>query len=240
MRTGSSPEALFADRLRDEPSSPLVTFYDDATGERAELSAKSLGNWVAKTHFLLLDELGLSVGDRAFVAMGTHWLTAPILFGCWSAGLEVVSAPQDARVAFGEADLLAGLALRGVDEVFAVSMLSMARSSTPPAGMQDFAAAVRPQPDAWATVRSQAVPADPGLDGMSRSDLAAAAVEAAATLGLDGGGRLLWTAATAGPQDWIASLLAPLTVAGSTVLVRNPDPGATDRRAASERVTVTV
>ncbi len=49
--------------LAERPGDPLVTFYNDATGERIELSAKSLANWVAKTHFLLLDELGLGPGD---------------------------------------------------------------------------------------------------------------------------------------------------------------------------------
>ena len=32
---------------------PLVTFYDDATGERTELSGITVGNWVAKTGNLL-------------------------------------------------------------------------------------------------------------------------------------------------------------------------------------------
>ena len=93
------PEQQFAARLAADPGSPLVTFYDDATGERAELSAKSLGNWVAKTHFLLMDELGAAVGDRAFARLPVHWLAAPILLGCWYAGLEVVTDPAAATVA---------------------------------------------------------------------------------------------------------------------------------------------
>ena len=80
-------EALFATLLAEQPSRPFVTFYDDATGERVELSARSLANWVAKTHFLLLDELGLGVGDTALVALPADWITVPILLGCWSAGL---------------------------------------------------------------------------------------------------------------------------------------------------------
>src|SRR6185312_10821733 len=83
----TSPEALFDRLLRTDPTVPLLTFYDDSTGERAELSAKSLGNWVAKTHFLLLDELGLGVGEQAAVRLPVHWLAAPILLGSWFAGL---------------------------------------------------------------------------------------------------------------------------------------------------------
>src|SRR4051812_48467611 len=69
---GPSPEALFDARLKNDPGSPLVTFYDDATGERAELSAKSLGNWVAKTYSLLSDSLGLGPGDTAQLRLPVH------------------------------------------------------------------------------------------------------------------------------------------------------------------------
>ena len=61
----SSPEQLFGDLLATAPSQPFVTYYDEATGERSELSVKSLANWVAKTHHLLATELGLGAGDHA-------------------------------------------------------------------------------------------------------------------------------------------------------------------------------
>jgi uncharacterized protein (TIGR03089 family) len=232
-----TPESLFAARLAADPGRPLVTFYDDATGERAELSAKSLANWVAKTHFLLMDELGLGVGSSAYLRLPVHWLAAPVLFGCWFAGIEVVSDPRVAQVAFGDADSLASSDLGTVDEVFAVSLLSMARSAEPPAGMRDYAAAVRPQPDSWPTVRPQASATDPALNGQSRTELVVAAREAADRIGLASGGRLLWTSAWAGPQDWVAALLAPLAVGGSVVLVRNADAAQTERHAVSEGAT---
>lgn len=47
-----------------DPAAPLVTFYDDATGERVELSARTFDNWVAKTANLLQDELNAGPGDR--------------------------------------------------------------------------------------------------------------------------------------------------------------------------------
>ena len=96
-----TPEGLFSARLAADAAAPLVTFYDDATGERAELSARSLANWVAKTHFLLVDELGLGVGDRAVIALPVHWLAFPVLLGCWFAGLEVAAAVE-ATVAAGD------------------------------------------------------------------------------------------------------------------------------------------
>jgi uncharacterized protein (TIGR03089 family) len=242
MSSIPGPEQLFADRLAADPGGPLVTFYDDASGERAELSAKSLANWIAKTHFLLVDELGAAPGDRAFVRLPVHWLAAPILLGCWYAGLEVVTDPAAASIAFGDADSLlqalpAPLADR-LDGAFAVSLLSMARPSTPPPGMADYATSVRPMPDSWATVRAQAGPDVAALAGRSRAELAAAAHQAAAELGLAAGGRLLWTAPWTGAEDWIASLLAPLAVGGSVVLVRDPDQALAASRAETERVTV--
>ncbi len=236
----AGPEQLFAARLAADPSGPLVTFYDDATGERAELSARSLANWVAKTHFLLLDELGAAPGDRAFVRLPVHWLAAPILLGCWYAGLQVVTDPADASVAFGDADsLLAALPNpQRLDGAFAVSLLSMARPSTPPPGMADYASSVRPMPDAWREVRAQAGPDDPALAGRTRAELAEASRQAADELGLAPGGRLLWSAPWPEPADWIAALLAPLAVGGSVVLVRHPDPARAATRAAAEQVSI--
>ena len=73
--------------LAAQPSRPFVTYYDEATGERAELSARSLANWVAKTHHLLGDELGLGVGDLALIVLPAHWISVPAVLGCLTAGL---------------------------------------------------------------------------------------------------------------------------------------------------------
>ena len=35
--------------LAANPAGPRITFYDDATGERIELSSVTLANWAAKT-----------------------------------------------------------------------------------------------------------------------------------------------------------------------------------------------
>ena len=49
------PAALLATARDRDPARPLVTHYDDSTGERVELSATTLDNWVAKTANLLQD-----------------------------------------------------------------------------------------------------------------------------------------------------------------------------------------
>ncbi|BEL40302.1 hypothetical protein Isolate57625_36570 [Mycobacteroides abscessus subsp. abscessus] len=44
--------------------SPRITYYDDATGERIELSTVTLANWAAKTANMLRDEFGAAPGPR--------------------------------------------------------------------------------------------------------------------------------------------------------------------------------
>ena len=232
----TTPEDLFSRARTLDPARPLVTFYDDATGERAELSAASLGNWIAKTHFLLIDELGLGVGDRAYIDVPLHWLDLVVRFGAWSAGLEVVTDPGDAAVAFVG---VAGLdATAGIDEVYALALAPWGQgfSGAPPAGSTDFVAAVRPQADAWATVRPAATPDDPALDGRPRSELVAAATARAGELGLTDGARLLVGERPDGGLE-IVDVLAALTVGGTVVLLRNAPATTTDRRIAQENVT---
>ena len=128
-----TPEALFAAVRADDAARALVTFYDDSTGERMELSAASLGNWVAKTHFLLTDELGLGPGDRAFVAVPMHWQRLVVWLGAWSAGLELVTRPDDAQVAFVSAERAAEA--ETVDEVFALALAPWGRGFEVPPGV---------------------------------------------------------------------------------------------------------
>ena len=230
----TTPEQLFAAARAADAARPLVTFYDDATGERAELSAASLGNWIAKTHFLLTDELGLGVGSRAYVSLPLHWMGLVVLFGCWSAGLEVVS-DQCADVAFVDTDGVAGAA--AADDVYALALAPWGRGfpGAPPAGSADFVAAVRPQPDAWASVRSPGGSDDAALDGLSRAELVGAARDRAAELTLAGGARLLVGERPGGVD--VVTLLAPLTVAGTLVLLRHALAAADDRRVGQENVT---
>jgi uncharacterized protein (TIGR03089 family) len=238
----SGAEALFAASLRAEPTRPLVTFYNDATGERIELSARSLANWVAKTHFLLIDELGLGVGDTALVAAPTDWITVAILLGCWSAGLSVTAtAAESAAVAFVTADTVA--IADSIPDVFAIDLAAMSRSSVnPPAPAADYVTAVRPQPDAWAGVRFAAGPADAAIDGITRAQLTTQVSARATELGIPAGARVLFEGGWTGAPGWIDGLLVPLSVGGSTVLVVNADSDSAkrERRIQQEQVTAVI
>ena len=233
-----TPEALFADLVAREPSRPFVTYYDEATGERSELSAKSLANWVAKTHFLIGDELGLGVGDTALIALPAHWISVPAVLGALSAGLELSTNAGD--VAFVEPGTVADAT--GVPDVYCIAPASAAfglRGDVPD-GVEDYVLAVRPQPDAWASVRPPAGPEDACWDGLSRGELVDLAHARATELGLAAGSRIVTAREWHGPSDWLDTLLAPLAVGGSVVYVRNAggDDALLARRADQEHATL--
>src|SRR5437660_6789212 len=112
----TTADRLLADALRNDPSGPFLTFYDDATGERVELSLTSLENWVAKTANLLVDELDLEPGETVVVDLPPHWQAAVIRLAVAVAGGLVGSAGRVAFFAEGapepDAEELVGLGLR--------------------------------------------------------------------------------------------------------------------------------
>jgi uncharacterized protein (TIGR03089 family) len=237
----STPEQLFADLLAAEPSRPFITYYDEATSERAELSAKSLANWVAKTHHLLGDELGLGAGDTALIALPAHWISVPAVLGCLTAGLALTATDAGADVAFVAPDTL--ITAAGVPDVYAVAPESAAVGfrGADPAGAADYVTAVRPQEDKWPGVRFGAGPDDLCLDGLSRSEVAALAHTRADELGLSAGARVLSTREWDGAAAWVDTLLAPLAIGGSVVYVRNcADHAVLERRATQERATARI
>ncbi|MFD0786819.1 TIGR03089 family protein, partial [Micromonospora azadirachtae] len=60
---------VFADAIAPDPTRPLLTWYDDASGERTELSGATLANWVAKTANLLVDGAAVGPDDTAAVLL---------------------------------------------------------------------------------------------------------------------------------------------------------------------------
>jgi uncharacterized protein (TIGR03089 family) len=226
------PDLLAAALARD-PAGPLFTYYDDGTGERVELSASTVDNWVAKTANLVVDGAGLGSGDTAAVLLPPHWQTAAVLLGCWAAGL-VVTATGPADVAFAAADR-AHEADAG--DVYLLSLAPLGRRlSTVPPGTQDYAVEVPGFGDRF-TAPQRVTGETPASGIADHAGLVAAATARAAELGLTPGARLLVANTPDDPVDW---LLAPLAAGASVVLVRSPDPAALPQRAADERVTATL
>ncbi|MGE7432536.1 TIGR03089 family protein [Kitasatospora sp. NPDC001175] len=233
-----------------DPSRPLVTFYDDATGERVELSAKTFDNWVAKTANLLQDELNAQPGDRAALLLPAHWQSAVWLLACWSVGVTAVPGGDPATadlVISGPDGLEAAQTCEGERVALALRPLG-GRFPQRPDGFLDYAAEVPGQGDRFAPY-SPVDPESPALettvDGLplrlTGEQTVQLAREGALRLGLGTGSRVL---STLSYQDWAgleAGLLAPLAAGASVVLCRNSD-GLTaeqwDKRIESERVTL--
>ncbi|GGK46530.1 TIGR03089 family protein [Nocardia camponoti] len=226
-------EALIDPILDRDPAGPRVTWYDDATGARIELSGLTLANWAAKTANLIRDEFALTPGARVAVLLPAHWQTAAVLLGAWWAGTEVVLQPDpDAELAFVTPDRL-----DDVDGVAEVAVLSLDAMGTPvrdvPPGVTDFASAVRVHGDQF---RPGGVGA--ALDGIGVADVLAAARKSASTQGISAGDRVMSSGEWGSVDELVGGLISVLAVGGSLVQVANPDPAAADRRVEAERVTV--
>nr|WP_218910735.1 TIGR03089 family protein [Nocardioides thalensis] len=235
-------------RLRRDPGQPLVTFYDDVTGERVELSVTTYANWVAKASSLLVDELDLERGDTIRIDLPPHWLGTVFLGAAWTAGLVVTDADDPDAVVCGP-DTLGDWAPRATElVVLACSLLPLGvRFAEPvPAGVHDVGVEIWSQPDAF-------IPWDPpgegdpalawaGLDTASPSGSAYSTTlkemietAAAGTLVSDGD-RLLSTANPASPPG-VAAFLEPVVSHGSLVLVARAGQERLDAIYAAERAT---
>ncbi|SHN35543.1 TIGR03089 family protein [Cryptosporangium aurantiacum] len=237
--------------LANDPGRPLITQYDDRTGERVELSVATVDNWVSKTANLL-QEAGVEPGATAAVLLPAHWQTAVVLLGCWRAGVAVgysavagqaLAADVEPQVVFTAADRAAEAVDLGgdvgADEVWALSLAPLAAPLREvPSGTTDYAVEVRGQGDRFAPYETVNT-AGPGLLGTgSLAELVTLGADRAQALGLDTGGRILVETdekVQPSPLDWV---VAPLVAGAGVVLLRHPDPARVDRVVESERVTV--
>jgi uncharacterized protein (TIGR03089 family) len=230
-----TPADLLSDALRADPTRPFLTFYDDSTGERVELSVATFENWVAKTANLLQDGLGAGPGDRIVVFLPTQWQAAVWLMAGWSCGLTVVPRGDavSARVAVTGPDRLdAALA---AEDVVALSLRPLGGRFTEPLppGVLDYALEVPSYGDRFTPV--DAAEARLEVDGMTYS--ADELVATAQARDLDPGARVLTGRSYDTLDAVLDGLLSPLAVNGSVVLCRNLDETRLERRIADERVT---
>jgi len=232
--TQTLTDAILEPILHRDPAGPRITYYDDATGARIELSALTLANWAAKTANLIRDEFGLTPGARVAVLLPAHWQTAAVLLGAWWAGAEVMLRPDDDA----ELALVTAERLDEVDGVAEVAALSLDPMGMPvrdlPIGITDFATSVRAHGD-------QFHPRGTGtaLEGMPVDDVLAAARKSAARQGFSASDRVLSSTPWETPAEVIDGLVAVYTAGASLVQVVNPDPAKREHRIGTERVTLT-
>ena len=238
-----TPTRRLADALAHDGARPLVTFYDDATGERTELSVVTFENWVAKTANLMVDGLGLAPGARVALLLPLHWQTAVWMAACWRAGTTAVLGGDPATQAAGADLAVTGPATLdaalGADEVVALSLRPLAGRFTDPlpGGVLDYAIEVPGYGDRFAT--SESAPEITEIEGtiMTGAALDAVASDHADRWELDAGGRLLTDLDPATLEGAVALLPSALTRGGSVVLSRNTDETKRERRTVDEKVT---
>lgn len=226
-------EAILDPMLRADPVGPRITYYDDATGERIELSAVTLANWAAKTGNLLRDELGAGPASRVAVLLPAHWQTAAVCFGVWWVGAEVVLGGR-ADIALSTAARLEEADSTGATEVAVLSLDPFGRPAPDlPVGVTDYATAVRVHGD---QIVAEHRPG-PALTGRSVDEVLADCQISAATKDLTSSDRVLSTKSWATPDELVDGLVTVLATGASLVQVANPDPAALPRRIETEKVT---
>lgn len=212
---------------------PFVTFYDDATGERTELSATSLRNWQAKTANYLRDGLGIGEGEIIELHLPPHWVV-PI----WVAAARAVGAQL--RLAGDEHSDTPEVVVIGPDLV-----------ANPPAGHTIVACSLHPLALPFAQ------PPGPGVEdyfgevrmyGDHFSNPLAAAPQSADVLAeriadwqLSAGDRFLLTATNGLQPDTLLALYdVPMAINGSIVVVQNSTAERTKAIYEQERVSIAI
>jgi len=229
--------------------SALLTYIDEASGERVDLTAADLGDWAARSAALLRDGCGLRPGDTVAVLLPPHWQSAAVLLGAWAAGLTVAFRPWATAGLAGDDDgpydavFVSRQRLRSPLEVVPQARHRFVVDTAPPgaapeltpSGYRDFLAEAGThgcEPPAYETVRAGDA-ASP--DGTTYQQWRVIAEGIAAELGLAAGDRLaVDVAAEEQPVKW---LLTPLSVGASVLLCANCDTHAFATRVATEGVT---
>lgn len=125
------PADVLSRLVASDSGRPRLTWYDDAPGptqgERIELSARVLANWVAKAANLLQDDCAAGPGTTVGLDLPAHWRAVYWAWATWSVGATVVigDAAADADVLVTSDPVAA--AAHGGDAVL-VALPALARS----------------------------------------------------------------------------------------------------------------
>jgi uncharacterized protein (TIGR03089 family) len=216
----------------------LLTYYDDRTGEHADVTAAELGDWAAATAALLVEGCGLGQGDRAAVLLPPHWQTAAVLLGAWSAGLEVSyqgwSTAGLRKPGSFDATFVAGSRVCSWLEELPQGRHQFVLGDAPD-GYRSFAVAVRPYLGVRPPVHVVGNDDAASTDGTTFGQWSSIAASIAQTHGIGRGDRVLIDASEhEQPVTW---LLAPLSAGASVVICANLDRSALDARMVEERIT---
>lgn len=217
------PAAVLQQMLRSDSAKPRITTYDDTDGptrgERIELSARVLGNWVSKAANALQDEFDIAPGSVVRLDLPPHWRTAYWALATWSVG-GAVSLDDGACNLLVTTDPEAATA--SISPAVLVTLAGLARSAAVPVpeGVMDEARELSTHADQFAPWED---PADDDTALVAGGERTAYAdlVNAALPLPSTAERRHLTTASTA---DFLRACLALWAADGSVVLSRGEAP----------------
>ncbi|MGL4306906.1 MAG: TIGR03089 family protein [Mycobacteriaceae bacterium] len=218
--------------MKNSPTGPRITFYDDATDERIELSTLTLMNWAAKTANLISEEFDITSDSKVCVLLPAHWQSAAVLLGLWWSGAEVLLHPTTCDLALttmnnydrcnGAADVL---------------LLSLDPFGHPvpelPPGATDYATSVRIHGDSFSPLNA----GEYALEGHTASAVFSAAQQSALDQGFSVGDRVLSTAPWDDYQSLLKSFISILATGASLVQVAHEDDSKRAQKLKTEKIT---
>src|SRR3954447_9346837 len=217
-----TPADLLRRQVARDGARPLITWYDDRSAARVELSVATTANWCAKIAGLLADEHEAEPGVVVTVDLPLHWQTACLLLATWACGAAVdIGGSGDVRIA----------AVDDADIVVAPDPMGAGLSRLVGAQPDDFTPLLPVDPSALAL--------RVGARAWTHEELADAAQSAATHHHLGAQSRVLSTMVFDSVEGLDAGLLAPLAAGGSIVLVTGADDARLADRCTTENVTHT-
>lgn len=235
MRT---PHQALARLVADDPTRPVVTFYDDTPGptqgERIEISRRVLDNWVAKAANALQEGLDVQRGSVVLLDLPSpHWRACYWALAVWAVGATLTLDSHEGADVLVTTDPDSPTA-EDADEVVAVTLPALAREYAGDlrSGVMDEAKEVASFGDGF-TPWDDPEPEDDALVYQGgRTTYAELFPDAQ----WPQGSRVLIASDSA--YDLLQHLLHALATGSSLVLVRGSEPGPDDHRMATEGVTL--
>lgn len=220
---------LLNDLLSQDPASPRLTVYNEATGARLDFSGVTLENWAAKVANMLRDEFDMEEESTISLDLPSSWQAVAIALGALAAGIDVSFNPAEGAVFFtsftkdcGDDDFRAYADSVGASgDIVLVTDDPMGRGveeigHVVPVGAVDFAPTVRFYGDHFPE------------DGQPISSFATSSVEPRSRV--LGTGWHTW-------DEFVAQVINPLAAGGSVVIVTDASVERLNNIAEIEKVT---
>lgn len=232
------PESARRAALRHDPAAPVITFYDLGTGDRVELSAATLDNWVAKVANLLHFEYGVGAGDTVALDLPLHWQVPVFAFATWGLGASIVLGEHSSGTADVVLTTADGTAPEAAAQVLAVSLhpLGLPLGGDCPPWADDALASVRGQADSASLVSPdpEAVVIEvPGRRLTAEQAMSLVRIPAGAS-------RVMVTGDPEDPTGLLDATVGPVLAPAGGVLATGGDPARLAELQSEEKVDATL